>query len=924
MERLLYAIFFLSGVVALLFETLWFRQAGLALGNTVWASSIVLSAFMAGLALGNALAARLGDAVRRPILVYAGLELTIALTGVAITLLLPDLGSWLRPLLEPVLDWPELLNSLRLGAAFGALLLPATAMGATLPLLVKALYARSPLFGSVLGTLYGWNTFGAVVGAIAGEIALIGLLGVRGTAFLAAALGLGAAAGAAWLAPRLEPGDGDTDVRSAEPMRLTPRAWGLLAASFLCGGNLLALEVLWFRFLLLFVPGTPLVFAIMLAVVLAGIAAGGLVAARWLRASPDAHRWLAHHALAAGALTIGAYTVFDPSLGLLGLASALMLPVSLISGVLFTLQGAALHARIGGESRSAGWLTLANTSGGIAGSALAGFVLLPKLGLEHSFLWTAALYGVAALCLLELRGLRRRAVRPLLGVAVAVFAAAFALFPLGALMERFLPLSSRAVREAEGSRLVALREGINGTLRFLRTDFLGLPLHYRLLTNGYSMSATQLSSRRYMKLYVYLPVAVHPRPERALLIGFGVGQTAKALADTAGLRQIDVVDPSRGILELSSVAFPDPEERPLRDPRVRVHLEDARFFLQTTSERYDVITGEPPPPKMSGVVNLYTRDFFELVRERLAEGGITTYWLPGLSLTDLEARAIVRAFGEVFPNFSLWQGWGVNLMLVGSREPGGSDRPVSEAHFRRQWEDPRVGPELRALGIEQPEQLGALFLADAEMLRDETRGVLPLVDNYPRRLSPLPLSGEQAWKEMSPWLDEERARGAFQRSEWIRRHWPAELRERTPPFFDLQALVNQSPFVVGGGPAPLERLHKVVSGSTLRTLVLWLLGSDEYRQRIVDVVRAHGSDGPDVHFHLAVRALADRDYSRAAVAFERTVLVDPSRRSLWIYQAYSLCMAGQLDEARSLGRLRRGGSSAEEEAWSWLHRTFDL
>jgi len=202
MTPILCGLFFLSGAAALLFETLWFRQAGLAFGNSVWASSLVLSSFMAGLALGNGLMARHGGRIRHPVRLYAGFEAVIALAGVTLVLGLPQLGHWLAPVFRQLLEQPIALNGLRLGSAFVLLLLPATAMGATLPVLVKALLAHDANFGSVLGRLYGWNTLGAVAGAVAGEWFLIEWFGIRGTAVVAGGFDIAAAVVALGLSRR--------------------------------------------------------------------------------------------------------------------------------------------------------------------------------------------------------------------------------------------------------------------------------------------------------------------------------------------------------------------------------------------------------------------------------------------------------------------------------------------------------------------------------------------------------------------------------------------------------------------------------------------------------------------------------------------------------------------------------------------------
>ncbi len=310
MSLLLYLIFFVSGAAALIFETLWFRQSGLAFGNSVWASSIVLASFMAGLALGNALAAAVGERVQRPIRWYAAIELTIAVTGLGLVHLLPEMTPILRPLLVGLDDQPVLLNTARLTSAFLLLLIPSTAMGFTLPVLVKALLARDPHFGAVLGRLYGWNNIGAVVGAIAGEGVLLELFGVRGTGMVAAVLDVGCAGAAIWLSGRLREAAAPSTPKPTREV-LPSVALRICAAAFLAGGILLAFEVVWFRFLHLFVHGGPLSFALMLGVVLSGIGTGGFVAGAIVRRRPEADRHTALLALVAGVTCVATYQAFE-------------------------------------------------------------------------------------------------------------------------------------------------------------------------------------------------------------------------------------------------------------------------------------------------------------------------------------------------------------------------------------------------------------------------------------------------------------------------------------------------------------------------------------------------------------------------------------------------------------------------------------
>jgi spermidine synthase len=759
-------------------------------GNSIWASSLVLAGFMGGLAVGNAVAARLGHRLGDPVRAYAAAEAIIALTGVGLVYLLPELAGLLGPLARPLMDAPWLLNPLRLGLALTLLLVPSTAMGVTLPLLTRALTRGDASFGTALGRLYGWNTLGALVGVVVTETLLLGALGVRGSALAAGALNLSAAGAAAWIARRraLPP------LAPAQPPTLRWRQAGApLSAAFLAGFALLALEVVWFRFLSLFMLSHAVSFALILGAVLAGIALGGLAAAAWLARDAAAHRFAPLVAWAAGGLCIVCYAAFPlvlrPFLAdafpwplrIVALGSPLVVPVSFASGVFFTLLGARLHANFPSEMVAAGSLTFANTVGAALGSLAGGFLLLPLLGMEHSMFLLAAAYGGIGALLLAGGGTPRRA--RLAGAAV--FAASLTLFPLNA-MERYVLTPAERLGNP-GDRIVEVREGLAETIIYVASDELGATASHRMVTNAYSMSGTAFFGRRYMKLYVYLPVALHPAPRRALLISYGVGATAKALTDSAEFESIDVVDISKDILELGHIVFPNPAERPLLDPRVRVHIEDGRYFLQTTASEFDLITGEPPPPDMAGVVNLYTREYFELVRARLAPGGIATYWLPAHSLSDRATRSVLRAFCDAFADCSLWNGSGSDLMLVGTRDAAG---PVTQERFAAQWRDPAVAPELSALGFERPEQLGALFIGDAEYLRELTRGAAAVVDDRPQRITAAATSQQELKRLRDELLDSDAARERFRDSALVARLWPQRLREASLAYFEWQRVLN--------------------------------------------------------------------------------------------------------------------------------------
>jgi len=912
-------IFFLSGVAALIFETLWFRQAGLAFGNSVWASALVVSSYMAGLAVGNGLAARYGRRLENPIVVYAGLELAIGVSGMALVLLLPSFTNVFASLLRPFFETTALLQPARFLIAFGVLLAPAIAMGATLPVLVRAVGGGERSFGQVLGLLYGINTLGAVVGAITSEFVWIPLVGIIGSGLVAAGFNVAAAALALAIAGRARAARPTEDERAESGTR--PIGWKalpLLLASFGSGGILLALEVVWFRILTLLLPNLPEVFAWLLAVVLCGIALGGLLASIWLRFHPGAANYVSAVALFSGAVTVASYVAtpaiadhfgapnpIDSSL-IFKLSIPLMFGVSLFSGVLFPLLGQRLRKELASDVRSAGLLTLANTAGATLGPLAAGFILLPRIGMERSIHLLALAYGVVAILTIPREALRPWSLRKSVIVgAFALFAFAIVQFPFG-LMANFYQRSI-IERFQSGEKLLQVREGPLQTTAYTRWDYLGQPEYYRLVTDSYSMSSSGLTGRRYMSLYTYIPLALHPGASDALLISFGVGTTARSLTDTEEFDHIDFVDISRDVLDMSKLRF-TPEENPLNDPRVEVHIEDGRYFLNTTDRRYDLITAEPPPPEVAGVVNLYTQEYFELVRSRLKEGGLVSYWLPLISYELEEAKSTVKGFCAAFPDCTLWDGAPYNWTLVGSRNAV----PVTEDAIRRQWRSPRASPELQLTGIENAELLASLFIADADYLAEWTRDSLPLVDNWPSR-APRPEGPRQPMTYFGEMMQLPGTRERFEQSEFIRGIWPEAFIRKSLPYFDLQETANIQLYEFGRLQS-MGRIHHILTRTDLATLPLWMLGTHHIWQRIAESLEGEaGAATDEVEYQLGLGALANREYARAAE------LLGDARgnfRARVPFRLYALCMAGDAEQARIEARFFSG--STPPNYWSFM------
>lgn len=925
--RALAAAFFLSGAAALTFELVWFYRCGLVFGNSIWAATIVLASFMGGLAVGNMAAWGVAARTERLLHAYAAAETLVAITGVALTYALPPLVHLLVPLTRALPPSAWAVNALRLAIAFAALLVPATAIGATLPLIVGALSREFGRFGRTLGFLYGWNTLGAVAGVVVAETLLVAAVGISGSAWIAGALDLAAAAIAVSLANRnvasaplaLKP-----DARSILPLPRAP-----LVAAALAGAALLALEVVWFRFLSMFILTTTLTMSLLLAVVLAAIGLGGL-AASWVvgrrHATPAGAASLA---LAAGVAVAVSYRAFGwltsatqiaDAPRILWLACVLSAPASFASGALFTTLGDLLDAAPGHSARAAAALTLSNSIGATLGAPIAAFALLPALGMERAFFVLAGAYLLVAAPI----------VRPgrTLAVAAVAFVLALALFPFGAMRDRYFARAAQTYA-ADGSDIVATREGPSETIFLMQQRWLGQPVYSRLVTNGFSMSGTAVPALRYMRQFAYWPMLLHQGPlRRALVICYGVGVTAGAVADLPSVESIDVVEISPDVVAMSDLIYAG-GDHPLHDPRVRLHIEDGRYFLETSTDRFDLITGEPPPPRTPGAVNIYTREYFQLIYDRLADGGLATYWVPvARPSPGTDVDTIVRAFCDVFADCSLWNGTPSDLMLLGSRGAHGS---LQMPNLIRAWQSPRLAAHMRDAGFELPQQIGATFLGDAEYLRQLTANTPALVDNFPQRLRPIPTrpslsdpryaTDPAVAARFQRVLDPFRAREAFIRSPFVRALFPSGLIAQTLPWFDIQRITNRAIWEGGHPLAQIAELHTVLTTTPLHALPLWLLGTDDVKQRIG--MREGATTGVGAYVR-GLQALAMHDFSGAARwldAADRGGLDAPVVRPL---RAYALCLSGRLDEARRLAAGLAPRGADEQHFWEWMERTFGV
>ena len=745
LAALLFALVALSGAASLAYELLWIRALGLHFGTSTPAITTVVATFMGGLGLGYVWFGARADRSARPFSLYQRLELCIAVSGLAVSPLLLRVA----PLLDTLARWcaaAGALSALCTAAVFALLMLaPTIAMGGTVPVLASAL-SRHEQPGRALGLLYACNTLGAIAGALLPDFVCIPRYGMTFTACLAAAGNLLSALAALPLVrvERLQHAQLPDVATQALPALGVARpgvprpqlcALALSAASGFCA---LGLEVLWSRTLQHWAAALVTSFAVLLAVYLGALALGALSTQRFadkcaspltaatsrlslaavgaifpLWAAPvwrdTARAWLPRPS---GVRRVGlAHEALDALLH----ASFLELIPCLLLGAAFPYLAAAwLHG--GKPGTRTGQLFIVNTFAGVLGSLCVGFWWLPQLGEQSSYCVIAlVLAGVAAACA-RAETQRRAGWVGMLGLGTVLCVA------------WLLPTSQLSLAHfRSGGELLAVVEGATTTAAASARFLYGERHHVELLTPGISMSTTRPDARRYMAVMAHAAALAARGSERALLICYGVGNTASALLAHSSLKQLDVVDISPEVLALSPHFAAARGSDPLRDPRTRGFIADGRHHLITHETRYDIITAEPPPPNYAGVANLYSREFYQLVRGRLAAGGVITQWLPVFQLADEDVRALIAAFVAELPHTALLYGYDQQLILIGSLEPLVLNTQPDPALTER-LQHSYIG------GVE--DLLGAVLQTDAE-LRAQVAGVEPLSDlrptlQYPR------------------------------------------------------------------------------------------------------------------------------------------------------------------------------------------------
>ncbi|MBL4664842.1 MAG: fused MFS/spermidine synthase [Nitrospinaceae bacterium] len=685
---IVYFLFFVSGITALIYEIVWTRMLTLVFGHTVFSVSVVLAAFMAGLGLGSYLFGHAADRLSSSstaLKVYGWIEILIFASGALLSLLFANFADVYSLFHSIIPESPPLQNLLKVLFSFTLMLVPTTFMGATLPLISKYCVTDDKRIGTQVSLLYALNTLGAACGCLLTGFFLMGTFGILQTVLMAAAgnllIGIGAL--------NIYKENGGSLKFSLPEIKFPKVDWSAeqkfwMGISFVCGFTALAYEVLWTRLLVFSIASTVYSFSMMLAVFLLGIFLGSLLLIPLLTKIKNLRTILIALQGGVGIYVIGsvygmesilsppwnAYNLVNPAAAFWTYfkdSAALMLIPTLFLGMCFPLLIQLISKKHENVGQATGKVYAANTMGAIFGSLFSGFLYLPNFGSQTSLTLLATINLLTMILLFRTGDYMTPAIRK--GMTV-VFASLILFVNMAIPSDLLNPFF---MRDSAGKRninkLIYFEEGLSDTVAVFRDEYGVLdPSAKRLITNGISMSASNMIATRYMKLFAHVPILLVDKPDDILVVCFGTGQTTGAAGLHPRVKTVDSLELSSSVINAGKM-FADQNHNVLANPKVNFVIQDGRNHLLTTHKLYDVITSEPPPPRTAFTVNLYTREYYELQKNKLKPGGIAAQWIPLHSQGPKEVAMHFKTFQSVFPYTMGWLSVANEILIIGSNQP---------------------------------------------------------------------------------------------------------------------------------------------------------------------------------------------------------------------------------------------------------------
>ena len=713
-----------SGCAALIYEVVWFQLLQLSIGSSAVSLGVLLGIFMGGMCLGSLVTPRFLSRAHHPLRVYAMLELGIGVCGLLVLWLVPVLGT-----VYTAWTGGGFASLLFRASVAGICLIPPTLlMGATLPAIARWV-ETTPRGVSWLGYFYGGNLAGAVVGSLTAGYYLLRVYDMPTTTYVAVALNVVVALLALAIASRTPHHVAEIDAAPAAPaVPLDAEAKLVYVTIALSGLTALGAEVVWTRVLSLLFGATAYTFSMILAVFLVGLGIGSSLGAALGRGAANpriALGWC--QAGLCVALAWASYATetslpfwpINPSISAtlpradmlffafqLDILRAMyvILPGAILWGASFPLALAAVAQRGQDPARLVGGVYAANTVGAIVGALVTSLVLVGTFGSQFAQRALICIATLSSLLMLAGSAGDKSAVVAL--VRVVVIAAAAGLLaryvpPLPGLLVAYGRYAATWVGQNE---IIYVGEGVTASVAVSRTSSGSLNYH----NAGKVQASSEPQDMRLQRMLGHITTLVPKNPNKVLVIGCGAGVTAGAVSVDPLVKDQTIAEIEPLVPQVVSKYFSEHNFAVVQNPKVKVHLDDARHYLLTTNEKFDAITSDPLDPWVKGAATLYTREFFREVRSHLNPGGVVTLFVQLYESTEEAAKSEVATFLEAFPNGAVFantiNGQGYDLVLFGQVEGGKIDVDAVQARLT----DPANAPianSLRQIGINSAVEL---------------------------------------------------------------------------------------------------------------------------------------------------------------------------------------------------------------------------
>jgi spermidine synthase len=727
----LFLLFAASGCSALIYEIVWYQLLQLTIGSTTVSLAFLLATFMGGLCIGSIWLPRLKSR-KHPLRIYAYLELGIAAFGILVQLCIP--------LIERIYfagAGSGLTNMIMRALVSALILLPPTVlMGASLPAIVGWIDS-TPRGVSWWGLLYGGNTVGAVFGCLLAGFYLLRVFNMATATFVAAGINVIVALISLLLAGltpnRAVVGDSpDAPTRSAPEIKMADSAdadtqsrWPIYVTIALSGASALGAEVVWTRLLGMLLGATVYVFSIILAVFLIGLAIGSAGGAWLVRAIRPRVALGWSQILLTFGIAWTAYMIADslpywpvnPLLTTspwyifqLDMVRCLwaILPPTILWGASFPLALAAAASSDEDSTRVVGSVYAANTFGAIIGALVVSLILIPQIGTQDSQRVLLALAAVSSLFVLVPHILKHKSPTVVALLTASLIFSGYLIRDLDPIPGELIAYGRRMAISSGKSTVLYTKEGINSSVAITQWNDGAIEVD----VNGHVEATTEPYDMKLQRMVGHLAALLHPNPKSVLGIGFGAGVSAGTFTTYPGIQKITVDEIEPVIPPTSTKYFYKQDYDVLHNPRTTIHFDDARHYMLTTKDKYDIIASDPLDVFVKGTAALYTKEYFQAVKDHLNPGGIFTLYVPLYESDVRTVKSELATFFEVFPYGSVWantiDGQGYDMVFMGQAEPLKINLDEIQARLDRADYAPVV-QSLREIGVNSATDLFATY-----------------------------------------------------------------------------------------------------------------------------------------------------------------------------------------------------------------------